>query len=138
MSTCLPTSVHQNEITDSSVWRSEDLYLSQSWNVSLTQEQIDDLLFGLEQIKHLQIAQIRARELGKPVVRATNDGLTAFINARGRIEQELPRFKKAMLRHTVIPATTVTPYAQAGEAPVVVLLLIILTLTRKNETSISN
>jgi len=88
--------------------------------------------------QHLQIAQIRARELGKPVVRATNDGLTAFINARGRIEKELPRFKKAMLSHIVIPATTVTPYARAGEAPVVVLLLIILTLTRRNEAFMPN
>ncbi len=88
--------------------------------------------------QHLQIAQIRARELGKPVVRATNDGLTAFINARGRIEKELPRFKKATLSHIVIPATTVTPYARAGEAPVVVLLLIILTLTRRNEAFMPN
>jgi apolipoprotein N-acyltransferase len=112
--------------------------MARSANVILTVS--NDTWFGdsIGPDQHLQIAQIRARELGKPVVRATNDGLTAFINARGRIEQELPRFKKAILRHTVIPATTVTPYAQAGEAPVVVLLLIILTLTRKNETSISN
>ena len=112
--------------------------MARSANVILTVS--NDTWFGnsIGPDQHLQIAQIRARELGKPVVRATNDGLTAFINARGRIEKELPRFKKAILRHTVIPATTVTPYAQAGEAPVVVLLLIILTLTRKNETSISN
>ena len=112
--------------------------MARSANVILTVS--NDTWFGnsIGPDQHLQIAQIRARELGKPVVRATNDGLTAFINARGRIEQELPRFKKALLRHTVIPATTLTPYAQAGEAPVVVLLVIILTLTRKNETSISN
>ena len=112
--------------------------MARSANVILTVS--NDTWFGnsIGPDQHLQIAQIRARELGKPVVRATNDGLTAFINARGRIEHELPRFKKALLRHTVIPATTLTPYAQAGEAPVVVLLVIILTLTRKNETSISN
>ena len=72
------------------------------------------------------------------MVRATNDGVTAFINARGRIEKELPRFKKALLRHSVTPATTITPYARAGEAPVVILLLIILTLTRQNEAFIAS
>ena len=83
--------------------------------------------------QHLQIAQIRARELGKPVIRATNDGLTAFINARGQVEQILPRFVSAVLSHTVIPATTVTPYSKAGEAPLIIFLIVILTLTRRNE-----
>ena len=69
MNTSLLTSVYQNEITDSSVWRSEDLCLSQSWNVSLTQEQIDDLLFGLEQIKHLQIALINSTNYPIPKCR---------------------------------------------------------------------
>ena len=83
--------------------------------------------------QHLQIAQIRARELGKPVIRATNDGLTAFIDARGQVEQILPRFVSAVLSHTVIPATTVTPYSKAGEAPLIIFLIVILTLTRRNE-----
>ena len=83
--------------------------------------------------QHLQIAQIRAREIGKPVVRATNDGLTAFINARGQVETILPRFEQGILSHTVIPATTVTPYSLAGEAPLIILLIVILTLTRRNE-----
>ena len=86
--------------------------------------------------QHLQIAQIRARELGKPVVRATNDGLTAFINARGQVESTLPRFERGILSHTVIPATTVTPYSFAGEAPLIILLIVILTLTRRNEAFI--
>ena len=83
--------------------------------------------------QHLQIAQIRARELGKPVVRATNDGLTAFINGRGQVEKILPRFRPAVLSHSLIPATTVTPYSYAGEAPLIILLVISLTLTRRNE-----
>ena len=66
MKTCLPTSVYQKVITDASVWKSQDLYLSQSWNVSLTQEQVDDLLFGLEQVKHLQIAEINSSNFPIP------------------------------------------------------------------------
>ena len=104
-------------------------------NVILTVS--NDTWFGdsLGPDQHLQIAQIRARELGKPVVRATNDGLTAFINARGQVDKVLPRFEPALLTHTVIPARTVTPYSQAGEAPLIILLILILTLTRRNEAS---
>lgn len=104
-------------------------------NVILTVS--NDTWFGesLGPDQHLQIAQIRARELGKPMVRATNDGLTAFINARGQVEKVLPRFEPALLSHTVIPARTVTPYSKAGEAPLIILLILILTLTRRNEAS---
>ena len=66
MNICVPTGVFQNEITDSSAWESEDLCPSQSWNVSLTEEQVDDLLFGLEQIKHLQIAEINSTNFPIP------------------------------------------------------------------------
>jgi apolipoprotein N-acyltransferase len=102
-------------------------------NVILTVS--NDTWFGdsIGPAQHLQIAQIRARELGKPVVRATNDGLTAFINARGQVESTLPRFERGILSHPVIPATTVTPYSLAGETPLIILLIVILTLTRREE-----
>ena len=105
----------------------------QRCNVILTVS--NDTWFGdsIGPDQHLQIAQIRARELGKPVVRATNDGLTAFINGRGQVEKILPRFRPAVLSHNLIPATTVTPYSSAGEAPLIILLVVILTLTRRNE-----
>lgn len=87
--------------------------------------------------QHLQIARIRARELGKPVIRATNDGWTAFIDARGQVQSALPRFADDVLIDTVVPATTVTPYASAGEAPLVLLLVILLTLTRRNGAKVA-
>lgn len=34
--------------------------------------------------QHLQIARMRALELGKPVIRATNTGISVFINAKGK------------------------------------------------------
>lgn len=110
--------------------------IAQEANVILTVS--NDTWFGdsIGPAQHLQIAQIRARELGKPVVRATNDGLTAFINARGQVEKTMPRFERGLLSHTVIPATTVTAYSLAGEAPLVILLIVLLTLTRRNEASL--
>lgn len=83
--------------------------------------------------QHLEIARIRARELGKPVIRATNDGWTAVINARGQIQDALPRFEAGVLFSDVTPATTRTAYAAAGEAPLILILVILLTLTRRND-----
>jgi hypothetical protein len=58
MRTSLPTSIHNNAITDASAWQPQDLYPDQTWNVSLTDEQVDDLLSGLNQVKDLHIAEI--------------------------------------------------------------------------------
>jgi Apolipoprotein N-acyltransferase len=59
--------------------------------------------------QHHEIAQIRARELAKPVIRATNDGLSTLINARGDITHQLPRFERGVLMGTITPSETVTP-----------------------------
>ncbi len=85
--------------------------------------------------QHQEIAQVRARELAKPVIRATNDGLSTLINARGDITHQLPRFERGVLMGTVTPSETVTPYSRAGEAPVILLLVILLTLSRRNEAT---
>jgi apolipoprotein N-acyltransferase len=83
--------------------------------------------------QHLEIARIRARELGKPVIRATNDGWTAVIDAQGNLKELMPRFESGLLFADVRPAVTRTPYAEAGEAPLILILVILLTLSRKNE-----
>lgn len=81
--------------------------------------------------QHLEIARIRAAELEKPVIRATNDGLTASIDANGRIQDQLPRFEQALLVSTITPHSGQTAYALAGEAPLIVFLVLLLTLTRR-------
>lgn len=64
--------------------------------------------------QHLQIAQTRARELGRPMVRSTNDGVTATIDAEGHIRRELPRFVAATLTDQLPLVTGQTPYARFG------------------------
>ena len=81
--------------------------------------------------QHLEIARIRAAELGKPVIRATNDGLTASIDAQGRVIDQLPRFTQAVLTTTTTPHSGESFYGRAGEAPLVILLVVFLTLTRQ-------
>lgn len=74
--------------------------------------------------QHLQIARVRAKELGRPVVRATNNGITAFIDDAGHITGRLPQFERASITETVSATTGFTPYRFLGEWPMVIVLLI--------------
>ncbi|MFT5311976.1 MAG: apolipoprotein N-acyltransferase [Paraglaciecola sp.] len=64
--------------------------------------------------QHLEIAQTRAKEFGLPVLRATNNGITAFIDHRGNIQSRLPQFEAAVLSDEIQPVTGTTPYRYFG------------------------
>ncbi len=78
--------------------------------------------------QHLQIAQMRALEFGLPVIRGTNNGVTAIISPTGVIEAQLPQFQPAVLTHTLKAYSGNTPYRQYGERPTVLFLIILLSL----------
>jgi apolipoprotein N-acyltransferase len=69
--------------------------------------------------QHLQISRMRALEAGRFLVRATNDGITAAIGARGQVVARLPQFQESVMRVAVQPMTGMTPYATWGNFPVV-------------------
>ena len=71
--------------------------------------------------QHLQMAQMRALEFGKPVIRATNTGITAFINAQGKIVAQAPQFVETVLTHNMAPTEGKTPYAVLGDTPLFIL-----------------
>jgi apolipoprotein N-acyltransferase len=72
----------------------------------------NDAWFGdsLAPAQHLQIARMRALESARPLLRATNTGITVLIGADGEIAGELPRSEAAMLEVVVQPRQGVTPY----------------------------
>ncbi|MBX3655071.1 MAG: apolipoprotein N-acyltransferase [Ramlibacter sp.] len=61
--------------------------------------------------QHLQISRMRALEFERPMIRATNTGATAIINAGGAVTQSLPRLTRAALVGEVEGRTGTTPYA---------------------------
>lgn len=71
--------------------------------------------------QHLQMAQMRARESQRPLVRATNTGITVFIGPDGRIQSRLPQFQTGALNGALQPRTGLTPYARFGDWPVLLL-----------------
>jgi len=79
--------------------------------------------------QHFQMARMRAVENGKYMVRATNNGVTAIIDDKGKVLGSLPQFEPGVLRGEIIVKEGVTPYARLGSGPTLgAALLVVLCL----------
>lgn len=77
--------------------------------------------------QHLAQARLRAVEQGLPLLRAANTGVTAVIDARGRVLQSLPLNTVGRLDAEVPPAMPgPTLYARTGDWPATILLVVAL------------
>jgi apolipoprotein N-acyltransferase len=76
--------------------------------------------------QHLQISQARALETGRYMLRATNTGMTAVVNERGRVVDVAPQFATATLTALVQGYAGATPYVRTGNAVILVLCLTLL------------
>ncbi len=89
--------------------------------------------------QHLEIARMRALEFGRPLLRATNNGITALIDHQGNIIAQLPQFKEAVLKAKVRLTSGTTPYNQWGQfSPwlLALLLFVIYIITTKKSSNI--
>ena len=68
--------------------------------------------FALPQ--HLQISQMRSLETGRPMLRATNTGMTAVIDPKGRVLQQLAPLTTGVLSASVQGYRGTTPYIVFG------------------------
>ena len=79
--------------------------------------------------QHLQIAQMRALENSRYVLRATNTGLTAVIDEKGQISESMPDFVAGGLNAKAVALTGLTPYSQWLNYPILALISLILLFT---------
>ncbi len=80
--------------------------------------------------QHLQISRMRTLETQHPMLRATNTGVTAIIDARGKVTGALPILTAGVLTGPVQGFEGKTPFIRYGNAPtlVVAALLVLLSL----------
>ena len=105
-----------------------DFVAKKSRNASMLLTVSNDAWFGdsLALPQHLQMAQMRALENSKPMLRATNNGLTAFIDHRGSLTSALLPFEEGELTGNIQPRVGQTPFSIWGSWPCIILCLILV------------
>ena len=88
---------------------------------------------SLAPAQHLQIARLRALETGRMMLRATNTGMTAIIDADGSVRDALEPFTRGALAGEVRAYTGSTPYVRWGNWPAVMASLALLAFARRRK-----
>ncbi|MFT7008645.1 MAG: apolipoprotein N-acyltransferase [Colwellia sp.] len=76
--------------------------------------------------QHMEIARMRALEFGRPLLRSTNNGITAVVDHHGNFIARIPQFEEGVLKTEVTLVAGETPYSQWPR--LILLLLIIIPL----------
>ena len=91
--------------------------------------------------QHLQIARMRALESGRYLLRATNSGITAVVDERGRVVARAPQFEPTALTSQFAARGGSTPYVRFGDQPLQVALtltvLMVILRGRRNKATLS-
>lgn len=88
----------------------------------------NDAWFGhsIGPLQHLQMAQMRALEAGRWMIRATNNGVTVLIDPQGRVTEQVPAFEEAVLYGEVTPMQGLTPYLHWRSWPLILVCVLLL------------
>lgn len=76
--------------------------------------------------QHLQIAQARALETGRWLLRATNTGMTAIIDHKGEVVRQAPQFVATVLEGQAQGFHGETPYVRFGNRATLALAALML------------
>jgi apolipoprotein N-acyltransferase len=104
------------------------------WILQITNDAWFGQLAGPQQ--HLVQARMRAIETGLPLVRVANTGISAVIDPKGRITDQLAMGMAGHLDARLPTAQSATPYYKTGDWPLAIVLLLglgsLLIIRRRN------
>ncbi|REC96639.1 apolipoprotein N-acyltransferase [Kushneria indalinina] len=105
-----------------------DLVRARAENANALVTISNDTWFGhsIGPLQHMQMAQLRALENNRYLIRATNNGMTAIVAPDGHIVGQAPRFEPAVLYGAVRPMEGLTPFTRTGSWPALLLALLML------------
>jgi len=89
--------------------------------------------------QHMQMAQMRALENAKPLMRGTNNGISALVDHRGRIYQKIEQHQSSELSGIVQARVGATAFSKFRSWPTlfIVLLVCIVLIRTKNKIEIA-
>jgi len=93
------------------------------WLLNVT----NDAWFGVSSgpYQHLTSARLRTIEEGLPMIRAANTGVSAVVDAYGRVLAALDMEREGVIDHELPPARAVTPYGRWHDWLLLVLVCIL-------------
>jgi len=71
---------------------------------------------------------MRALENGRYLLRATNTGISAVIDAQGQIVEQTPQFEVIALRAAAQPYQGTTPYVRFGNHLIIISLFLMVVI----------
>ncbi|SMF54781.1 Apolipoprotein N-acyltransferase [Alteromonadaceae bacterium Bs31] len=95
----------------------------------------NDAWFGesIGPLQHFQMAQMRALETGRYVIRGTNTGLSGIISHKGEVTLAGTQFKAETITGKVMLTEGKTPFARFGSWPMIIIsFMIFLALALKH------
>jgi len=100
----------------------------------------NDSWFGesIGPLQHLQMAQARALETGRYLLRGTNNGVSAIITPKGKIQKRSTQFEREILTGTFHTVSGNTPFSAYGSNPVLFIMfaVIVFLLIGRNKSKI--
>lgn len=115
------------EITFPELMRSQDRDLGILLTVT------NDAWFNdsIAQAQHLQMAKMRAIELGRPLIFSSNDGITAVINPKGQVQAIAPTHIATVLTTLIQPTVGMTPWMHNGADPFLIILFALIFIIKR-------
>ncbi|EKD55232.1 MAG: hypothetical protein ACD_60C00023G0001 [uncultured bacterium] len=110
-----------------------ELVISSDPTINLLLTVSNDAWFGhsIAQVQHLEMARMRAIEMGRPVLFVSNNGITAIIKADGKIQSAAPPFQTYVLTDKVQPTAGKTPWQLWGMDPVLLTIVIFILIAMR-------